>query len=162
MDVNEQIAAHLVWIWGEEEGFMKRGKEGMIVITNSRIAFITKTNMTYRIHDVHSIRQLQRFKENANVFRPLEGYNINDLQNDLNKSDKNMDIPFNKILNISSEEKRWGTRLKIIFNLGDKLKTYKFSVVKGWVKYPAKDPLEFQRMNWNPLINFFNLQNKKL
>jgi hypothetical protein len=25
--------------------------------------------------------------------------------------------------------------------------------VKGWVKYPAKDPLEFQRMDWNPLIN---------
>ena len=87
---------------------------------------------------------------------------MKELQSDLNKSDKNMDIPFSQILNISSEEKRWGTRLKIIFNLGDKLKTYKFSVVKGWVKYPAKDPLEFQRMNWNPLINFFNLQNKKL
>ena len=36
-----------MWIWGEKEGFMKRGKEGMLVITDKRIAFITKTNMTY-------------------------------------------------------------------------------------------------------------------
>jgi hypothetical protein len=30
---------------------------------------------------------------------------------------------------------------------------HKFSIVKGWVKYPAKDPLEFQHMDWSPLIN---------
>ena len=46
-----------MWIWGEKEGFMKRGKEGMLVITDKRIAFITKTNMTYRIHSVYSTRE---------------------------------------------------------------------------------------------------------
>jgi hypothetical protein len=29
----------------------------------------------------------------------------------------------------------------------------KFSIVKGWVKYPAKDPMGFQRMDWTPLIS---------
>jgi hypothetical protein len=42
----------------------------------------------------------------------------------------------------------------------DKSKIYKFSIVKSWVKYPAKDPIEFQRVDWNPLITFLKLQYK--
>lgn len=152
---NEQIKAHLVWIWGEEEGFLKRGKEGMLVITDRRIAFISKTNMTYRIHDVHAMRQLKRFKERENVFRPLEGYKVKDLEDDLNKSGENLEIPFRQILDITQQEKRWGTLLKVNANLIDKSKIYKFSIVKGWVKYPLKDPIEFQRMDWTDLIDLF-------
>jgi hypothetical protein len=150
---NEEIKAHLVWIWAEEEGFMKRGKEGMLVATDKRIALITKTNMTYRVHEIHSLRQLKRFKEKENVFRPLEGYKLKDLENDINKSEENLEILFSQILDITSESKRWGTLLKVKVNIGDKSKTFKFSIVKGWVKYPAKDPIEFQHMDWKPLIN---------
>ena len=150
---NEEIKAHLVWIWAEEEGFMKRGKEGMLVATDKRIALITKTNMTYRVHEIHSLRQLKRFKGKENVFRPLEGYKLKDLENDINKSEENLEILFSQILDITSESKRWGTLLKVKVNLGDKSKTFKFSIVKGWVKYPAKDPIEFQHMDWKPLIN---------
>jgi hypothetical protein len=150
---DEKIKAHLVWIWGEEDGFMKRGKEGMLVVTDRRIAFITKTNMSYRIHEVHSLRQLKRFKEDRNVFCPLEGYDTNDLENDLNKSDENLEFPFSQIIDVTSEIKRWGTLLKVKVNIGEKSKIYKFSIVKGWVKYPAKDPIEFQRVDWNPVIN---------
>ena len=150
---DEKIKAHLVWIWGEEEGFMKRGREGMLVVTDRRIAFITKTNMSYRIHEVHSLRQLKRFKDDGNVFCPLEGYDINDLEDDLNKSDKNLEIPFRHIIEVTSEIKRWGTLLKVKVNLVDKSKIYKFSVVKGWVKYPAKDPIEFHHVDWYPIIN---------
>ena len=152
---DEVIKAHLVWIWGEEEGFLKRGKEGMLVITDRRIAFISKTNMTYRIHDVHSIRQLKRFKEGENVFRPLEGYQVKNLEDDLNKSDENLELPFRQILDITQQEKRWGTLLKVNANLIDKSKIYKFSIVKNWVKYPLKDPIEFQHMDWTDLINLF-------
>jgi hypothetical protein len=150
---DEKINVHLVWIWGEEEGFMKRGKEGMLVVTDRRIAFITKTNMSYRIHEVHSLRQLKRFKDDVNVFYPLEGYDIHDLENDLNKSDQNLEIPFRQIKEVTSEIKRWGTLLKVKVNVGDKSKIYKFSIVKGWVKYPAKDPIEFHHVDWNPVIN---------
>ena len=155
VDRNEQIKAHLVWIWGEEEGFLKRGKEGMLVITDRRISFISKTNMTYRTHDVHAMRQLKRFKERENVFRPLEGYKVKDLEDDLNKSGENLEIPFRQILDITQQEKRWGTLLKVNANLIDKSKIYKFSIVKGWVKYPLKDPIEFQRMDWTDLIDLF-------
>jgi hypothetical protein len=89
------------------------------------------------------------------MFKPLEGYGIKNLDDDLKKSAENYDIPFNQILDITSEEKRWGTLLKIKINLGIKSKTYKFSIVKGWVKYPLKDPVEFQHVNWFPVINLF-------
>ena len=55
VDWNEQIKAHLVWMWGEEEGFLKRGKEGMLVITDRRIAFISKTNRLYPILILSSV-----------------------------------------------------------------------------------------------------------
>ncbi|MGI0029049.1 MAG: hypothetical protein ACREAQ_04960 [Nitrososphaera sp.] len=153
VDWDEQIKAHLFWIWGEEEGFLKRGKEGMLVLTDRRLAFISKTEMTFKMHDTHSIRQLNRFKNNENVFRPAEGYKLEHLEKDLDKSPDNLEIPFSQVLDLTSEEKRWGTLLKVKMNLGDKSKLYKFSIVKAWVKYPAKDPLGFQRMNWSPLIN---------
>ncbi|HZT36070.1 MAG TPA: hypothetical protein VFA15_09125 [Nitrososphaera sp.] len=150
---DEQIKAHLFWIWKEDEGLLKRGREGMLVITDRRLAFISKTEMAYRAHDAHSHRQLNRFKEGENVFRPAEGYSTKDLEKDLDKSPDNFEVPFRQIMDVTSEEKRWGTLLKVKLNLGDTTKTVKFSIVKGWVTYPAKDPLEFQRMDWAPLIN---------
>lgn len=150
---DEQIKAHLFWIWGEPEGFMKRGKEGMLVITDRRLAFISKTEMSYKMHETHSLRQLDRFKNKENVFRPAEGYKLQHLEKDLDKSPDNLEIPFSQILDITSEDKRWGTLLKVKINLGATSKVHKFSIVKGWVKYPAKDPLEFQRMDWSPLIS---------
>lgn len=153
VDWDEEIKAHLFWVWGEEDGFLKHGKEGMLVITDRRMAFITKTEMTFRMHDTHTTRQFNRFKNKEDVFRPAEGYKLEHLEKDLDKSPDNLEIPFSQILDITSEEKRWGTLLKVKINLGDTSKTRRFSIVKGWVKYPAKDPLEFQRMDWSPLIN---------
>lgn len=141
-----------MWIWGQEEGFMKRGKEGMLVITNMRIAFIMKTKMKYRVHEEYSLRQLRRFKDGESVLLPVERYEEKDLQNDLAESDKNMDIPFDKIINIEQERKKWGTLLKLKFIENEGTRGYKFMVVKGWVKYPLKDPVSFQQLNWDPII----------
>src|SRR6188474_2785507 len=108
LEWNEQIKAHLMWIWGGEDGFMKRKKEGMLVVTERNLIFITKTNMSYRIHDVHSRRQLLRFKENKDVFLPLEGYGITELRNDIEKSDQNIVFTFAQISEMYFLEKRWG------------------------------------------------------
>jgi hypothetical protein len=149
----ENIKYHLLWIWGQEDGFMKRGKEGMLVITNLRIAFITKTKMKYNVHQEYSLRQLRRFKDGESVLQPVERYNEIDLQNDLDESDKNLDIPFSRIVKIEQEKKRWGTVLKLKFVENEDTKGYKFMVVKGWVKYPLKDPVSFQRLDWDPIIS---------
>ena len=157
LEWDEQIKAHLMWIWGGEDGFMKRKREGMLVVTEKRLIFITKTNMSYRIHDVHSQRQLLRFKDNKNVFLPIEGYGITELNNDIEKSDQNIVFPFSQISEMSFLEKRWGTELKVKINFENQLKTYSFAIVKGWVKYPAKDPLQFHRVDWNPIITLFRM-----
>lgn len=141
-----------MWVWGQEEGFMKRGKEGMLVITNMRIAFIMKTKMKYNVHEEYSLRQLRRFKEGEPVLLSIESYNEIDLQNDLADSDKNIDIPFNEIVKIEQEKKRWGTILRLKFTVNRDTKKYKFVVVKGWVKYPLKDPVSFQHLDWGPII----------
>jgi hypothetical protein len=148
----ENIKYHLMWVWGQEEGFMKRGKEGMLVITNMRIAFIMKTKMKYNVHEEYSLRQLRRFKEGESVLLSIESYNEIDLQNDLADSDKNIDIPFNEIIKIEQEKKRWGTVLRLKFTANRDTKKYKFVVVKGWVKYPLKDPVSFQHLDWGPII----------
>lgn len=153
MDWDESIKGHLFWVWGGEEGFFKRGKEGMLVVTDRRLAFITKTDMTYKMHETHSLRQLKRFEAGENVFRPAEGYTLEHLKKDIAKSPDNLQISFSQILDVLSEEKDWGTLLKVKMNLGYKTKAFKFSLVKGWVKYPAKDPLGFHRMDWRPIIN---------
>ena len=157
VDWNEQIKGHLFWVWGGEEGLFKRGKEGMLVVTDRRLAFIIKTDMTYKMHESHSIRQLKRFEAGENIFRPAEGYKLEDLKKDLAKSPDNLQIPFVQILDVISVEKDWGTLLKVKTNLGYKAKVFKFSIVKGWVKYPVKDPLEFQRMDWRPLISLVKM-----
>lgn len=162
VDWDEQIKAHLFWIWGEEDGFMKHGKEGMLVMTDRRLAFISKTEMKYPAHDAHSRRQLNRFQAGENVFRPAEGYGIKDLEADLDKSPDNLEVPYRQIMDVLQEEKRWGTLLKIKINLGSKSKTMKFSIVRGWVKYPAKDPIAFQKnMDWTPLISLVKAASDK-
>jgi hypothetical protein len=153
VDWDEEIKGHLFWVWGGEEGLFKRGKEGMLIVTDKRLAFIIKTEMTYKMHETHSIRQLKRFEAGENVFRPAEGYNLEHLKKDIVKSPDNLEVPFSQILDVFSEEKDWGTLLKVKINTGYKAKVFKFSIVKGWVKYPVKDPLEFQRMDWRPLMN---------
>jgi hypothetical protein len=136
---------------------MKRKREGMLVVTEKRLIFITKTNMSYRIHDVHSQRQLLRFKEKKNVFLPVEGYGITELKNDIEKSDKNIVFTFSEISDMYFLERRWGTELKVKIDIENKQKNYGFAIVKGWVKYPAKDPLQFHHVDWNPIVTLFKM-----
>jgi hypothetical protein len=152
--MTEKIRYHLMWVWGQQEGFMKRGKEGMLIITTNRIVFVTQTKMKYKVHMDYSRRQLKKFEEGDYAFSAIDPYEVEDLDNDLRESDKNMNIPFSRVIDISQEKKRWGTTLKLVFRESNDVKTYKFMVVKGWVKYPLKDPVSFQHMNWNPIIAF--------
>src|SRR3712207_6802882 len=99
VDWDEEIKGHIFWVWGGEEGLFKRGKEGMLIVTDKRLAFIVKTDMTYKMHETQSIRQLKRFEAGENVFRPAEGYALDHLKKDVVKSPDNLQ---------RSEERRVG------------------------------------------------------
>jgi hypothetical protein len=96
------------------------------------------------------------------VLRPIEDYGINELRADLDKDPINVNMEFKKITKIDAEKKRWGTALVIDLVDAEKKKSYKFSVVKSWVKYPAKDPLQFQEMDWSQVISIFENSRYKL
>ena len=82
-------------------------------------------------------------EDNLNDSRKMKMYSVlwrdiaKDLENDLDKVDQNREIVFSQILDITSEEKRWGTLLKVKVKMVDKSKTTSFQLL-GWVKYPAK------------------------
>jgi hypothetical protein len=101
--MTEKIRYHLMWVWGQQEGFMKRGKEGMLIITTNRIVFVTKTKMKYNVHLDYSQRQLKKFEESDYAFSAIDPYEVEDLENDLRESNKNMNIPFNRVISISQE-----------------------------------------------------------
>lgn len=153
VDWDEEIKVHLFWVWAEKQGFLRKGKEGMLVITDKRLVFLTKTEMTVRMHDTYSIRQIKRYEAGENIFRPAEGYKLEHLEKDLDKSPDNLEVPFGQILEITSEKKRWGSMLVVKVNQGDTSKVLKYSLVKGWIKYPAKDPMGFLTVDWSPVIN---------
>jgi len=88
-----------------------------------------------------------------------DGYDDKELRLDL-QNEKNMEIPFNQILNVDSEEKSWGSVLNLEINMGNKTKKYEFSIVSGWVKYPAKDPIKFLKVDWMPFVDFIKNKQK--
>jgi len=57
-------------------------------------------------------------------------------------------------IDIDHEEKVWGSVLNMELSLDGKRKKYQFSVVLDWVKYPAKDPTKFMKVDWAPFVQY--------
>ena len=71
LEWNEQIKAHLMWIWGGEDGFMKRKREGMLVVTEKKSDIYNKDqHVLQNSCSISRATKLLRFKENKNVFCP--------------------------------------------------------------------------------------------
>lgn len=152
MESSEKILSVLFSIWGTEEGFLKRGKEGMLILTNKRVAFVSKTKMNSVAWRSSADQQLRDFRSSNASIRVPKLYPMQTLQLDLLNED-NMNIPMNQLLGLESETKRWGTRLKMKFKDNDgKSRAYKFVVVKMWATYPVKDPIGYEAPDWEPWI----------
>lgn len=159
MDPDEHIQTHLVSIWSEEKKFLKRGVEGMLFLTEKHLMFVTKTKAKMKWWQTATIRQLRTLLKSNNTMIHHDGYNEEDLRQDLENS-TNLEIPFNRILNVDFEEKPWAPILKLEINEGDKTKKYHFSVVGGWVKYPLKDPVKYIKVDWTPFVEYIKNKQK--
>lgn len=160
MDSNEHIQTHVLSVWGEEKKFFKRGVEGMLFLTEKHLMFVTKTEAKMRWWASAVERQIRTFLQKSNsTMLHHDGYGDEELMLDL-QNKKNWEISFDQILNAGFEEKSWGSVLDLELKMEDKIKKYRFSIVSGWVKYPAKDPIKYMKVDWAPFVDYIKSKQK--
>jgi hypothetical protein len=160
MESDEQIKAHLVSIWKKEKKLFSRGKECMFVLTDKRLAFVSKTEAKSRWWSAAVERQVVTLLKSDNPMLLHDGYEVKELVHDL-ENKKNEEYSFDDVISAEHEEKNWGNTLKLNLKKDGKEKNYQLSVVKDWVTYPVKDPVKFLKIDWRPIIEFINKQRTK-
>ena len=154
MEEKEEIQAHVLSVWRESRGFFSgKGKEGMLILTNKYLYFISKTEAGMRWWGAIRTRQIVRLLQFKDVMVVEDGYTEESLKVDL-ENKKNQKISFNDILYIESKEKVWGSVLFLDIIEDGKEKKIQFSVVQDWVKYPISAPTKFLKVDWSGLVKY--------
>ena len=154
MEPDEEIRAHVVSIWREARKFLTiGGREGMLVLTDGHLCFIHKTEAKKKWWTAIVSRQIVKLMRDKNTMILHDGYQTKDLIQDL-ENPKNVELAFDDILEINFEEKVWGSVLELEYAKDGKREKYQYSVARDWVKYPAKEPTRFMKVEWGPFVAF--------
>ena len=154
MESEEKIQAHILSIWKESRGFLGgKGKEGMLILTNKRLLFISKTEAGIKWWGAVRTRQTVRLLQSNDVMVIEDGYGEEKLRSDL-ENKKNQRISFDNILYIKAKEKVWGAVLLLDIIEGGKERKFQFSVVQDWVKYPLSAPTKFLKVDWLGFVKY--------
>ena len=160
MDSDERIQAHILSVWKEAKKiFSLYGVEGMLILTDKHLMFVNKTEAKMRWWVTAIQRQVLTFLKLNNVMIRQDGYDEEQLRTDL-ENKKNMEIKFDDILNISYEDKTWGSVLNLEINRDNKKQKFRFSVVQDWVKYPVKAPTKYMKVDWSAFIQYIKDRQK--
>ena len=160
MEPDEKIQAHLVSIWRESKKFFSiGGKEGMLVLTDRHLVFIHKTESKMNWWKAITQRQVINFIKSKDTMIRHDGYNEKDLMNDL-EDDRNTELSFDEISSISFTEKDWGSSLQLEFYKDEKDEKFQYSIAQDWVKYPAKEPTKYMKVNWEPFVQYIKDRQK--
>ena len=154
METEEKIQAHVLSVWKESrEFFSGKGKEGMLILTNKNLCFISKTEAGMRWWGAIRTRQVVRLLQSKDVMMVEDGYDLEELTTDL-ENKKNQIISFNNILQIEVKEKIWGSVLFLDIIEDGKEKKFQFSIVQDWVKYPLSAPTKFLKVDWSGFVKY--------
>ena len=154
MEFEEKIQAHVLSVWREpREFFGGRGREGMLILTNRRLVFVKKTEAGMRWWGAIRTRQIVRLLRSKDIMFTEDGYDQENLRVDA-ENKKNQEIRFNNVLDISFEEKVWGSVLLLEIVDGGKKKKYQFSIVQDWVKYPLSAPTKYMKVDWSGFVKY--------
>ncbi len=156
MDSDEHIIAHILSVWRESQKFLSiGGREGMLILTDRHLMFFHKTEAKKKWWRAIVDRQIVDLlkDKSKNIMIMQDGYSEKNLKIDL-ENEKNAEISFDDITKIGYKEEVWGSALNIEYVKIGKKEKFQFSVVQGWVKYPAKDPLKYLRIDWEPLVQY--------
>ena len=154
MEPEERIQAHLVSVWRESRKFFAiGGREGMLILTNRRLAFIRKTESKMRWWKAVTQRQVINFIRSKNTMIRHDGYGEKEMEEDL-RNEKNAAIGFDDIVSVGYDEKVWGSVLELEYESGGRLEKFQYSIAQDWVKYPAKEPTKYMKVNWMPFVQY--------
>ena len=154
MEEEEKIQAHVLSVWKEGRGFFSgKGKEGMLILTNKQLYFISKTEAGIKWWGAIRTRQVVRLLQFKDVMIVEDGYGLEKLRIDL-ENKKNQEISFNNILQIEVKEKIWGSVLFLDIIEGGKEKKFQYSIVQDWVKYPLSAPTKFLKVDWSRFVKY--------
>jgi hypothetical protein len=82
-----------------------------------------------------------------------DGYDENELMNDI-EDDRNLELSFDDISNISFEEKVWGSALYLEYKKDGKQEKFQYAIAQDWVKYPVKEPTKYMKVDWEPFVQY--------
>jgi len=160
MQSDEKIQAHLVSVWREPKKFFSiGGKEGMLVLTDKHLMFVHKTEAKMRWWQSIRQRQVISFLKSKNTMIRHDGYEESNLMEDIG-NEKNIQLSFDDILNIKYEEKEWGSILLLEYEKDGKRQKYQYSIAQDWVKYPAKEPTKYMKVDWEPFVQYIKDRQK--
>ena len=154
MQSDEKIQAHLVSVWRESKKFFSiGGKEGMLVLTDKHLSFVFKTEARMKWWKAITQRQVINFIKSKNTMIIHDGYDEQELMNDL-ENEKNTELVFDDISKISFEEKVWGSALYLEYKKNGKEEKFQYAIAQDWVKYPVKEPTKFMKVDWKPFVQY--------
>ena len=160
MQPDEKIQAHLVSVWREPKKFFSiGGKEGMLILTDKHLMFVHKTEAKMRWWQSIRQRQVISFLKSKNTMIRHDGYEESNLIEDMTNG-KNTQLSFDDILNITYEEKEWGSILLLEYEKDGKRQKYQYSIAQDWVKYPAKEPTKYMKVDWEPFVQYIKDRQK--
>jgi len=160
MDFDEHIQAHVVSVWREAKKFFSiGGREGMLLLTEKHLMFVHKTQARMRWWQNVVPRQVLTFMKSKSTMIIHDGYVEADLKTDL-ENKKNVELSFDDILKINTEEKVWGSVLNLEYVKNGKEENFQFAVAQDWVKYPAKEPTKYMKVDWKPFVQYIKERQK--
>ena len=160
MESDEKIQAHLVSIWRESKKFFALGgKEGMLVLTDKHLMFVHKTDAKMKWWKAITQRQAINFIRSKNTMIRHDGYDEEELLEDV-EDERNVILTFDDISSIKFEEKVWGSVLQLEYEKDGKEEKYQYAIAQDWVKYPAKEPTKYMKVDWEPFVQYIKDRQK--
>lgn len=154
MQSDEKIQAHLVSVWRESKKFLSiGGREGMLILTDRHLMFIHKTEAKMNWWRAITQRQVINFIRSRNTMIRHDGYGEGDLMDDL-ENEKNVEISFDDISVIEYKDEVWGSVLRLEYERDGKMEKHQYSIAQDWVKYPAKEPTKYMKVDWRPFVQY--------
>ncbi len=154
MQPGEKIQAHLVSVWRESKKFLSiGGREGMLILTDRHLMFVHKTEAKMNWWRAITQRQVINFIRSRNVMIRHDGYGEEDLMDDL-ENERNVEISFDDISVIEYKDEVWGSVLRLEYERDGKTEKHQYSIAQDWVKYPAKEPTKYMKVDWEPFVQY--------